>query len=557
MYTNQWYHIAMYKNTSGVVKIYLNGKEELSFTHVSGPLSSGSGNYYPWIGRAQNNTVGNFNIADVRIVKGNQAVYTGEFTPPTGPLTKTGGTYSSTTNVNTSITASNTKLLLNFPAGIEDLAQCSEQLEFYKTNNSDVEGDTGQVKYTGKPTIKTDASTGFTNIHMPLFELYSSPWTIEMWVRLTQSGQASIWFDSDSGTYGGNLHARIDYADSSRTFYTNLGVSITAAYTSSEITFLNTWNHLVFQKNPRNMKDNESGICTIWANGTLLASVNSLTNYASATADTAVFGALRLLGSVGPGGGYSAFTGNSQDIRVSDTARYPFMPVEQTFTTTNSARTGVSVSSASNTKLLAFTTTTTTTDATSTHTITAQGDPTGVNWGPTAGMKSTYFDGSGDYFTIPSHADLNFGTGFYTIEFWINTHQSGAWIYFNAQLDTGIRLSIGVNGSYSSSGGQISLNEQSGNSDSYVTSRVRIDDGKWHHVAFCRDNQTRRCFVDGKLEYRDTTVSRNMDNSNTNYIGRRSNGAGEFKGYLSNFRMIKGQALYAETFTPPSALLTG
>ena len=56
------------------------------------------------------------------------------------------------------------------------------------------------------------------------------------------------------------------------------------------------------------------------------------------------------------------------------------MPVEQTFTTTNSARTGVSVSSASNTKLLAFTTTTTTTDATSTHTITAQGDPTGVNW---------------------------------------------------------------------------------------------------------------------------------------------------------------------------------
>ena len=155
-------------------------------------------------------------------------------------------------------------------------------------------------------------------------------------------------------------------------------------------------------------------------------------------------------------------------------------------------------------------------------------DPTGVNWGPIAGMKSTYFDGS-DYFTIPSHADLNFGTGFYTIEFWINTHQSETWNYFNAQLDTGIRLAIGVNGSYSSSGGQISLNEQSGNSDSHVTSRVRIDDGKWHHVAFCRDNLTRRCFVDGKLEYRDTTVSRNMDNSNVNFIGRRSNGAVNLK----------------------------
>ena len=49
------------------------------------------------------------------------------------------------------------------------------------------------------------------------------------------------------------------------------------------------------------MKDNESGILTVWANGTLLASNNNnaLTNYASATADTAVFSALRLLGSQG------------------------------------------------------------------------------------------------------------------------------------------------------------------------------------------------------------------------------------------------------------------
>ena len=68
------------------------------------------------------------------------------------------------------------------------------------------------------------------------------------------------------------------------------------------------------------MKDNESGILTVWANGTLLASNNNnaLTNYASATADTGIQ-CFRLLGSQGLAGGYSAFTGNSQDIRVSDT----------------------------------------------------------------------------------------------------------------------------------------------------------------------------------------------------------------------------------------------
>ena len=61
----------------------------------------------------------------------------------------------------------------------------------------------------------------------------------------------------------------------------------------------------------------------------------------------------------------------------------------------------------------------------------------------------------------------------------------------------------------------------------------------------------------GVEEYDEDYLNRNMNNSNTNYIGRRNTGAGQFKGYLSNFRIIKGEALYAENFTPPSALLTG
>ena len=553
MYENTWYHVAFHKDTSGNIKIYLNGVQDIS-SSVSGTPQTNS-SIDVWIGRAQNNTVANCNIADVRIVRG-EAVYTGAFTPPTGPLTKTGGTYSSTTNVNTAITASNTKLLLNFPTGIEDLAQCSEQIDFYKTNNSDVEGDTDIVKYTGEPTIKTNYSAGFLNIHTPLHELYNSPWTIEMWVRLTQSGQASIFFDSDSGTYGGNLNARIDYADSSRTFYMDLAISLTKAYTSSEIIFLNTWNHLAFQRNPRNFKDSDNGIVSVFANGTILASMNSLTNYASASADGNVWSSLRLLGSQGPGGGYQAFTGNSQDIRVSSIARYPFIPIKNTLTTTNSERTGVSVSSASNTKFLAFTTTTTTTDVTSGHTITSYGNPTGVNWGPAPGMKSVYFDGSGDYFTVPTSPDLNFGTGHYTMEFWINTRQSGAWLWYNAQGDTGIRMSIGYNGSSSPRPGQIEINEQVSNNDHHYYSHCRIDDGVWHHIAFCRGT-SKRLFVDGKLQWRGGAINRNMNNSNTNYIGRRNTGAGQFKGYLSNFRIIKGEALYAENFTPPSALLTG
>jgi hypothetical protein len=52
-------------------------------------------------------------MSDLRLVL-NTVVYTGDFTPPSGPLTQTGGTYPSTTNVNTNIPTANTRLLLNF-----------------------------------------------------------------------------------------------------------------------------------------------------------------------------------------------------------------------------------------------------------------------------------------------------------------------------------------------------------------------------------------------------------------------------------------------------------
>ena len=52
-------------------------------------------------------------LADVRYVVGT-AVYSGDFVPPKGLLTATGGDYADTSNVNTSISSGHTKLLLQF-----------------------------------------------------------------------------------------------------------------------------------------------------------------------------------------------------------------------------------------------------------------------------------------------------------------------------------------------------------------------------------------------------------------------------------------------------------
>ena len=109
---NTWYHIALVRENTSTIKVYTNGVQSYSNTSFS-DWNIGTGiAHVGGYGEGSTTTFSsNTYLTDVRIVKGT-AVYTGNFTPPSGPLTTTGGTYPSTTNVDTSITASNTKLLL-------------------------------------------------------------------------------------------------------------------------------------------------------------------------------------------------------------------------------------------------------------------------------------------------------------------------------------------------------------------------------------------------------------------------------------------------------------
>jgi hypothetical protein len=117
-----WSHVAYVRSgTSGY--FYLNGKLVSGAITDNSNYSGTTGTLY--VGRQSDGTAqfqGYMNA--LRIVKGT-AVYTGEFTPPTAPITNAGSTsaasYPSTTNVNTSFASSECSLLLNFTnAGIYD-----------------------------------------------------------------------------------------------------------------------------------------------------------------------------------------------------------------------------------------------------------------------------------------------------------------------------------------------------------------------------------------------------------------------------------------------------
>lgn len=135
---NQWYHLAVVRYND-TLSIYINGVSvnsynvtETSYFNSTNKFSIGS------IGENVSNFLMNGYISDYRFVNGT-AVYTGNFTPPSGKLTTTGGTYPSTTNVNTSITAGHTVFLAqpySQPATIPDSGSQYRTNRIYQTDET-------------------------------------------------------------------------------------------------------------------------------------------------------------------------------------------------------------------------------------------------------------------------------------------------------------------------------------------------------------------------------------------------------------------------------------
>jgi hypothetical protein len=87
------------------------------------------------------------------------------------------------------------------------------------------------------------------------------------------------------------------------------------------------------------------------------------------------------------------------------------------------------------------------------------------------------------------------------------------------------------------------------------TSAGIITTNQWLHVAAARSGTTLKIFVNGVAQLTATqtgTIGQNL----TAYVGRRSDGVNFVNGYISNFRIVKGTAVYTANFTPPTTPVT-
>lgn len=190
----------------------------------------------------------------------------------------------------------------------------------------------------------------------------------------------------------------------------------------------------------------------------------------------------------------------------------------------------------------------------SAHTITCNGNPQfysseGKFYG------SYYFDGTGDYMTVPSSSDWTFGTNDLTLDYWLYIKKYGVyyfgWYNGGAWFDYS-RISII---SYVS-GSTHKLYVRFGGPDDDLISSSDFPLNTWVHVAIIRYGSDFKLFMNGMLE--DSFSSSSSINNITYplYIGNlNSTGIGSSElldGYMDEIRVSNGVARWTSEFITPS-----
>jgi len=173
---------------------------------------------------------------------------------------------------------------------------------------------------------------------------------------------------------------------------------------------------------------------------------------------------------------------------------------------------------------------------------------------------SAYFNGSNAYFEVNNNgSDFAFGSGDFTVEFWINTNNNPT----NGEFLFGIRppgsdtnffitTEGGLNGG---SGGGPIFHSSTGNYNIYTD--TTLNDGKWHHLALCRTSGVVSFFMDGIL------LGTQADTSNYGGINNRPLiGANDysptvqfFNGFMQDLRVYKGIGKYTSNFVLPGPIV--
>lgn len=504
---NSWFHLAVVRNST-TVTMYFNG------TSVGSGTSSASIGIESFnIGNPQ---VANYTapmyVSNVRLVKGT-AVYTGNFTPPTTPLTPI---------ANTQLLTCQSSMWLDNSLNRFSVSNVSTiSIQRFSPFNPSSVTPTSYSGYfgtaNGNGLYLSDTTNGIA---------LSGNFTIETWLYPTGasgSGYSVITTANASAgifQYYYNSAGKIGY-------YT---VSAGAVLTSSAALTFNTWQHVALVRSSNVVKVYVNGVEQTWAS----AITDSTTVYANYIS--------------GIGSTYNIF-GYASNFRVTTTAVYT-----TAFTAPTSPLTAIT-----GTQLLTLQSSTFIDNSTNNYTIYAVGSPTpsiqnpfGYTSATTQGYSvstiggSAYFDGTGDYLTAPASTGYSFGSGTFTVEAWVyKTTAAVQGIASIQNASNGWTLRVNANNTV----------QMFYPASSSVTTTGTVTLNTWTHIAAVRVANTVTIYLNG-VNAGSSTFGAEIDANAVLGIGLERDGTNAFLGYISDVRVVKGTALYTSNFVPPSAPLT-
>jgi len=374
-------------------------------------------------------------------------------------------------------------------------------------------------------TMTGSAATNFSGVD----------WTVETWVYSNDAPPADYTYIIQSQTGANNW---LPYLGLGLMVNGRINCALNAAnYTSTQTINFNAWNHLAMVRS--------GGVVKLYING--------VASSVSATVDINNSNLSFWFGKVDNtpgGGGYIYYlNGYLSNIRfVKGTAVYT-----SNFTVPTAPLTAIT-----NTSLLTCQSNRFIDNSTNAFTITSTNATVQrfSPFSPTTAYSTSviggsgYFDGS-DELTFTTNSSLEFGTGNFTIEFWVYGALNNDKAFLETRPATSGSMHITTGGYGGTTPGCLRFVTSAG---TLTSGSVLITNGAWNHCAIVRSSGTVTLYVNG-VSTTSGSVTTNFTGTGTWYIGS-LNGAVYLNANLADFRIVKGTAVYTSNFTPPTAPLT-
>jgi hypothetical protein len=345
--------------------------------------------------------------------------------------------------------------------------------------------------------------------------------TIEFWFNQTSSGNFGI-LQHRNGASWASGDFQIQTPSNTILFNTPNGSVSTATFA------LNTWNHCAIVRS--------GSTITAYLNGVVS---NTWTNSTSYTGN----GGLVRIGELFDGTHYY-FPGYLSDVRiVKGTAVYT-----SAFTPPTAPLTAIT-----NTSLLTNFTNGAIFDNATMNNLETVGNAQISTSVKKYGTGSLAFDGTGDYLVEPTNVNFGYGTGDFTIEFWVylNTISADQTVVSNltAAASVNPHIYFWVTGA--------KFVYYTASADRIVSSAVSA--ATWYHVAVCRASGSTRMFINGVQAGSTYTDSNNYGTSAPLGIGTYWSAgspvtSSTLNGYIDDLRITRGYARYTSNFTPPGEM---